>query len=314
MEKPRAFITGITGQDGVYLSKLLLEKGYEVYGVSSKEPSIQPSVTEYRVLDIRDHERLSEYLAEVHPQECYHLAALHRSSSATASQVEERASIETNVVPVHTLLSTLKAVNPDCRVFLAGSCHMFGEATQTPQNEQTPFAPKNIYAVTKAAATLLGRLYRDQHKMFVCTGILFNHDSPLRSTDFVTARIAKAAADISKGRSGELVLGNLDARVDWGFAGDYVQAMHTMLSNSQAEDFVIATGELHKVGDFVQLAFERVGLDWRPYVKEDAAAYRPVSKAVYQGDVTAIHTRLGWRPQTTFSELVNMMVDHYLDI
>lgn len=318
MEKRRAFITGVTGQDGTYLSAFLLDRGYEVYGVDAQGHVPRVSLTGYQSFDIRDREALHTFLREAVPHGVYHLAAFHRSSAQTLLSVdldtEERGSWETNVLSVQTILSTLSAHVPHCRVFLAGSCHMFGEAQGMPQSEQTPFKPTNIYAVTKVAATLLGRLYREQKRLFVCTGILYNHDSPWRGPDFVTARIAKTVVDILHGRASELVLGCLDAQVDWGFAGDYVEAMYAMLQAPSAEDFIIASGELHTVEEFARIAFARVGLDGQKYMREDAHLYKPVSSCVYQGDTHAIQTRLGWKPKTSFSSLVRMMVDHYLSL
>ncbi len=315
MEKRRACITGVSGQDGTYLSALLFSKGYDVYGIDALDRVPPAGVKDYRVLDIGDHDVFSACLKEIQPHECYHLAAQHRSSASavTTTDGDERMAFTTNVLSVHTMLHVLRHQNPDCRVFLAGSCHMFGEAKESPQTEQTAFAPTNLYGVTKVAATLLGRMYRDREKMFVCTGILCNHESPLRSMDFVTMRIAQAAVDISRGKATELVLGNLGAMVDWGFAGDYVRAMHMMMCATVPEDFVIATGELHSVGEFAACAFTRVGLDWKMYTREDANVYRPVAQTVYRGDAQAIRQRLGWRPERTFQDLVCMMVDHCLD-
>ncbi len=311
----RALITGATGQDGTYLARYLISKGYEIFGIDAPGHATRADMTLVE-LDLRDHDRLASYLKDTQPDECYHLAAFHRSSAVRTegnqATDDERASIETNFESVQTILSTLAMVKPSCRVFLAGSCHMFGDATESPQSERTPFAPTNIYGITKTAAMHLGRLYRREKKMHVCTGILYNHESPLRGPDFVTAKIAHAAVEISRGTMERLTLGNLDAQVDWGFAGDYVEAMHAMLQADVAEDFVIGSGELHRVKDFAEIAFARVGLDWAKYVSEDAGVYRPVSSAVYHGDIRAIGERLGWKPGTSFKTLVEMMVDRYL--
>ena len=312
MDKKRALITGATGQDGTYLVDLLRSKGYDIHGIDAPGHAARVPMTMHEV-DLRDRGRLSAVIAELRPDELYHLAAFHRSSAARTegedASDDERASIETNFLSVQTILSTLHAVKPSCRAFLAGSCHMFGEAMESPQTERTPFAPTNVYGITKTAAMHLGRFYRNEKGMHVCTGILFNHESPLRGPDFVTAKIARAAVDIKNGKAAELVLGNLDARVDWGFAGDYVEAMHAMLSAEIPEDFIIASGELHRVRDFVEIAFARVGLDWTRYVREDASAYRPVSASVYHGDTSSIRARIGWTPKTSFKQLVEMMVD-----
>jgi GDPmannose 4,6-dehydratase len=313
MEKRRAFITGAAGQDGTYLSDYLISKGYEVWAVDAPGTVPRSRVEHFRAIDICDADVFAAFLREARPHECYHLAAFHRSSAShvasTDEGADERASIETNLLSAHTILRTLHESKPECRVFFAASCHMFGDATEIPQTERTLFAPTNIYGVTKVAATLLGRFYREQEGMFVCTGILYNHESPLRGPDFVTARIAQAAARIKYGSTEKLTLGNLDAQVDWGFAGDYVQAMHAMLQAEKPEDFIIASGELHRVRDFAEIAFRHVGLDWTAYVQEDPSVHAPVSRAVYQGNASAIKERLGWKPTTSFKELVEMMVD-----
>lgn len=314
MSGRRALITGATGQDGTYLASLLHEKGYEVFGIDA--PGHEPRASDAHMVnfDLRDAASLSLHVKEIQPDECYHLAAFHRSSAAkdvSSHDDEERASIETNFISAQVILRALLDVKPACRVFLAGSCHMFGDVPETPQSEQTPFAPTNIYGITKTAATHLGRLYRGKG-MHVCTGILYNHESPLRGPDFVTAKIARTAVEISQGKADRLVLGNVDAQVDWGFAGDYVEAMRLMLQATEPEDFVIASGELHRIRDFAELAFRRVGLDWTMYVSEDPNAYRPVSATVYHGDARAIRDRLGWEPKVSFEALVAMMVDRYV--
>ena len=207
------------------------------------------------------------------------------------------------------LLRAIRTHRPACRVFLAGSCHMFGDPDHAPQTEDTPFRPTSLYGITKTAAAQLGRVYREQHGLFVCTGILYNHESPLRGPSFVTTRIVRGAVEIKRGLRTVLLLGDLDARVDWGYAGDYVGAMRRMLAADCAEDFVIASGELQSVRDLVERVFERVGVDWRPHVGQDATAHRPVSRAVYHGDPSRIRDRLGWTPTTSFDALVALLVD-----
>jgi GDPmannose 4,6-dehydratase len=310
-KKKRALITGVAGQDGTYLAALLRSKGYEVIGMDVPGSVPRTELSRYIACDVSDTIRLAECLRELRPDECYHLAAFHRSSSVRENESvedQDRMSLETNLLSAQTILRTLSDVRPDCRVFFAGSCHMFGDANDVPQSERTPFSPTNTYGITKAAAAQLGRIYRTKG-MYVCTGILYNHESPLRGSHFVTSKIVRAAVDAARGKTDRLVVGNLDARVDWGFAGDYVRAMHLMLQAEKPEDFVIASGTLHRVRDFVEIAFARVGLDWRDYVTEDANAYRPVSRSVFHGDPTAIRDRLGWKPETSFKELVEMMVD-----
>jgi GDPmannose 4,6-dehydratase len=200
-------------------------------------------------------------------------------------------------------------------VFLAGSCHQFGDAPG-PQSEATPFSPTNLYGITKTAATHLGRYYRERHGMHVSTGILFNHESPRRRLDFITAQIAKGAVECLRGNQKELVVGDLNAKVDWGFAGDYARAMRMMVAADKPDDYVISSGELHTVGEFVTEAFDyaRLKLDgpYHNFVREDPSTYRPVSKTTYFGDNAKIRNRLDWNPQVGFKQLVHMMVDHYL--
>jgi GDPmannose 4,6-dehydratase len=314
VERRRAFITGIAGQDGIYLTKLLRDKGYLVFGVAAPGASLAEDEAQIQFFDVRECDRLASFLREVQPDECFHLAAFHRSSSARVHTEEARdefVSIETNVLSVQVILSTLFASRPACRVFLAGSCQMFGDPSETPQTEQTPFNPRTIYGITKVAATQLGHIYREKG-MHVSTGILYNHESPFRSPEFVTSKIARMAVEISQGTADRLALGDVSARVDWGFAGDYVEAMHLMVTADQPRDYIISSGELHSVGEFAKLAFECVGLDWKRYVVEDPGAYQPVAKGIYFGGSSAIRERLDWRPKKQFREIVEMMVERYL--
>jgi len=315
--QPVALITGICGQDGTYLAEHLRDTGRRVVGIDRAAPSQRlAQFADVRTIDHRDEAALTALVREVEPVECYHLAAYHRSSQTPTDgptlAEEERLYLQTNVLATHALLSALRTHQPRCRIFLAGSCHMFGEPTVRPQDETTPFAPNSLYGITKVAVTSLARVLRERDGLFCCTGILFNHESPLRGPSFVTSRIARAAAHVARGGSERCVLGDLDAEVDWGFAGDYVRAMRLMLEAPAPRDYVISSGEMHRVRDFVELAFARVGRDWRPYVQQDSAAHRPVSRAVYQGSSARIHAELGWSPTTTFRELVEMMVDHHL--
>jgi GDPmannose 4,6-dehydratase len=306
----RALVTGASGQDGHYLTRHLVERGREVLGVSRRLPD--DPAGRHLALDITDHAGLRAVLADFAPDEIYHLAAYHRSSAARTDLSpadEQELYFRHNVDATRALLRSALELRPDCRVFLAGSCHLFGETDERPQNERTPIRPNSVYGITKASNLWLGRYYRQSLGLFCATGILYNHESPLRGPSFVTARIVRAAARIARGEKERLALGDLEAQVDWGFAGDYVQAMVAMLEASLADDFIIASGALHRVRDFVETAFAHLGLDWRQHVEQQDGVHRPVAKTVYHGDITAIGSRLGWQPRLPFEELVRQMVD-----
>ncbi|MDX2053227.1 MAG: GDP-mannose 4,6-dehydratase [Polyangiaceae bacterium] len=305
----RALITGVSGQDGYYLARHLLDRGREVLGVSRGRPS-HPAGT-HRVLDISEHAKLRELISEFAPDEIYHLAAYHRSSAAGVSlseKEEEELYFRNNIESTRALLRATLELRPRCRIFLAGSCHLFGNAQVSPQSETTPIRPNSLYGITKANNFWLGQYYRQSLGMFCATGILYNHESPLRGPTFVTTKIASAAARIAAGLEEELVLGDLDAQVDWGFAGDYVEAMVHMLEGDEPEDLIIGSGELHRVRDFAELAFAHVGLDWRLHVRQADGLHHPVARTVYFGDTTRIRKR-GWAPRVPFPELVRQMVD-----
>lgn len=310
----RVLVTGAAGQDGTYLARLCAARGDHVVGLSRRRVS-DPAFADARAGDITDHAELDALVRELAPDECYHFAAYHRSSQATSirPEDEERAYLETNLIALQALLASLRAHAPSCRVLLAGSCHMFGDVDVSPQNEDTPFRPNTLYGITKTAAAQLGRVYRESRGLFVCTAILYNHESPLRGPDFVTTRLARAAADVKRGRASTIGVGNLEARVDWGFAGDYAQAMARMLSAPTPQDFVVASGVLHTVRDFAEIAFAHVGLDWRQHVVQDTGMHRPVSRGVYHGDIARITAVLGWTPTTPFADLVRMLVDAQLE-
>ena len=322
----RALITGASGQDGHYLARHLIEQGKEVLGVSRRLP--REPVGRNVILDLGQHAELRALLAEFAPDELYHLAAHNRSSAAVAGRgapdgsgsaaVSSEAAREedlyffNNVEATRALLRTCVELLPRCRVFLAGSCHVFGDTQEFPQTERTPVRPNSVYGITKATSLWLGRYFRENLGLFCATGILYNHESPLRSPSFVTGRIARGVAQIVRGETNVLVLGDLQARVDWGYAGDYVRAMALLLEAEQPQDFIIGSGALHRVGDFVAIAFAHVGLDWQKYVRESPAVHRPVAQAVYHGDISAIR-RLGWQPELPFEDLVRQMVDAQLD-
>lgn len=335
MAKRRALITGISGQDGTYLAESLARHDVEVWGISRGAPSARVlAVANVRSLDVLDAAAVDGVIREVLPDECYHLSAYHRSSQVTPASAVPAASpasaspvisafddrdedtlyLRTNLLATSTLLSSLRRHQPRCRIFLAGSCHMFGEPDDLPQTETTSFAPNSLYGITKVASAQLGQVYRQRDQMFCASGILYNHESPLRGPGFITTRLAQAAVAISRGRAREVVVGNLEAEVDWGFAGDYVEAMRLMMAAPHPRDYVIATGTLHRIRDFARIAFGHVGLDWSRHVRQEATAHRPVSRVVYRGAPDKIERELGWRRKVAFPELVAMMVDHHLTL
>jgi GDPmannose 4,6-dehydratase len=316
----RALITGITGQDGSYLSELLLSKGYEVHGIVRRVAIEDPehrlqrinhilTKVELHAASLENFASILNVVDKVGPHECYHLAA---QSFVSYSFDDEFSTINTNINGTHYMLAALKERIPHCRFYFAASSEMFGNARETPQNEDTSLYPRSSYGISKLAGFHLTRNYREAYGMYALSGILFNHESPRRGFEFVTRKITKAVADIKLGLARELRLGNLDARRDWGYAGDYVEAMWLMLQQDQPEDYVVATGETRSVREFVQTAFDYVGLDWQDYVVVDEKFYRPSEIYELKGDATKARTRLGWKLSVSFEELVKMMVDEDL--
>lgn len=317
----RALITGITGQDGSYLSELLLEKGYEVHGIVRRVALEDPAHRLWRLNPILDritlhpatmesYASLFSAVEKVKPDECYHLAA---QSFVSYSFEDAFSTINTNINGTLFMLSAIKEKAPDCRFYFAATSEMFGHAKQTPQNEDTPFYPRSPYGISKVAGFDLIRNYRESYGLFACSGILFNHESPRRGFEFVTRKITSTAARIKLGLADELRLGNLAAKRDWGYAGDYVQAMWLMLQQPEADDYVIATNETHSVEEFVELAFDTLGLNWRDYVVVDKQFYRPAEVHLLKGDYSKGQRKFGWRPKITFTDLVKMMVDADLE-
>ena len=313
----RALITGITGQDGSYLTELLLEKGYEVHGIVRRVALEDAEHHLWRIRHCLDRIQLHaasmesfaslfRVLQEVRPDECYHFAA---QSFVSYSFEDEFSTINTNINGTHFILAALKAVTPSCKFYFAGSSEMFGKSANVPQNESTPFHPRSPYGISKVAGFDLTRNYREAYGIFACNGILFNHESPRRGFEFVSRKISRAVARVRAGESHELRLGNLDAKRDWGFAGDYVEAIWCMLQQQRPDDFVIATGESHSVREFLEEAFGYVDLDWRKYVKIDETLFRPAEVALLVGDARKAKKELGWTPKFLFKELVHMMVD-----
>lgn len=316
MSQKRALITGITGQDGSYLAELLLEKGYEVHGFVRQVALEDPEHRLLHLLPILDRLHLSagsvdsyasvhQAVAEIKPDECYHLAA---KSFVSYSFDDEFSTLSANINGTHFILAALQRLAPECRFYFAGSSEMFGQADDSPQNEQTSFQPRSCYGISKVAGFHLTRNYREAYKMHASGGILFNHESPRRGFEFVTRKITSGLARIVAGRARELRLGNLQARRDWGHARDYVRAMWMMLQQNSPSDYVIATGETHSVEEFVRAAFAEAGLDYREYVVDDQRLYRPAEVNVLRGDASKAREMLGWTPVVRFEELVKEMV------
>ncbi len=313
MAQKKALITGITGQDGSYLAELLLDKGYEVHGLVRRSSSFNTwridHVRERLTLhygDLIDAHSLVRTLQLIQPDEIYNLGA--QSHVKVSFEMPEYTADATGMGMLR-LLDAVRELSLNARVYQAGSSEMFGKVLETPQSERTPFYPRSPYAAAKVFAHWVSVNYRESYGLFVCNGILFNHESPRRGENFVTRKITKGLAAIRKGQARELRLGNLEAKRDWGFARDYVDAMWRMLQQEQADDYVVATGETHSVQEFLEEAFGYVGLDWRKYVVVDPRYFRPAEVDLLLGDPGKAKQRLGWQPQVSFQELVRMMVD-----
>lgn len=318
MENKVALITGITGQDGSYLAEFLLSKGYEVWGMVRRSSSL----TNERIKhfqdkinliegDLGDTSSLIRVLQKVKPREVYNLAAM---SFVKASWDEPVATGNITGLGVARILEAVKIVNPKIRFYQAGSSEMYGNAVESPQNENTPFSPANPYGISKLYGYWMTRNYRESYGLHACCGILFNHESPRRGFEFVTRKITDGVAKIKFGLAKEIRLGNLQAKRDWGFAGDYVRAMWMMLQQDKPEEFVVGTGETHSVAEFAKEAFKVAGIsNWEDYVVEDEQYMRPVDIKLLLADAGKAGKKLGWEPKVTFKELVRMMVEADLD-
>jgi len=313
MATRRALITGITGQDGSYLAELLLEQGYEVFGLTRRLSAtnfwrIEHLLDRLTLLpgDLLDQLSLIRVLEKVRPAELYNLAAM---SFVPASWDQPMLTGEFNSQGVTRVLEAVRVVDPGIRIYQASSSEMYGKVREVPQKESTPFYPRSPYGVSKVFAHYITVNYRESYNLFAVSGILFNHESPRRGLEFVTRKVTDGVARIKLGLAKDLRLGNLTAHRDWGFAGDYVRAMWLMLQQPVADDFVIATGESHSVQQLVEIAFARVGLDWKQFVKEDPAFLRPAEVDHLIGDASKAKTVLGWQPTVSFKQLVEMMVD-----
>lgn len=309
----RALITGITGQAGSYLAEFLLEKGYEVYGLVRRTSSRNLERINHlrhcvmlEGADLLDQSSIMSLIQRIKPMEVYNLAA---QSFVPASWDQPVLTGEITGLGVTKILEAIRLVDPAIRFYQASSSEMFGRVAAVPQNEHTPFYPRSPYGVAKAYAHYITVNYRESYDIYACSGICFNHESPRRGLEFVTRKITDGVARIKLGLANDLVLGNLEARRDWGFAGDYVEAMWLMLQQEQAEDYVIATGETHSVREFARLAFEYVDLNYEDYVTLDPRLIRPAEVDLLVGDASKARTHLHWRPKVTFQALVAMMVE-----
>ena len=309
----RALITGITGQDGSYLAELLLEKGYEVYGVvrrSSTETFERISPIKDRVAllqaDLTDQVSMVDVISQVRPREVYNLAA---QSFVPTSWGQPILTGDVTALGVTRVLEAIRVVDKSIRFYQASSSEMFGKVQETPQKESTPFYPRSPYGVAKVYGHWITVNYRESYGIYAVSGILFNHESPRRGLEFVTRKVTDGAARIKLGLSGELSLGNLDAQRDWGYARDYVRAMWLMLQQDSPDDYVVSSGETHTVREMCEIAFSHLDLDYREYVKTDPKFYRPAEVHLLLGDSTKARVRLGWRPEVDFPGLIRMMVD-----
>jgi GDPmannose 4,6-dehydratase len=313
----RALITGVTGQDGSYLAELLLEQGYEVFGMVRRASTENFARIEHLRRDIElvqadllDQLSLITILQRLQPHELYNLAA---QSFVPTSWEQPMLTAEFNAVGVTRLLEAIRLVDRNIRFYQASSSEMFGKVREVPQTEQTPFHPRSPYGVAKVYGHYITVNYRESYGLFACSGILFNHESPRRGKEFVTRKITDAVARIKLGVATELRLGNLEARRDWGYAKDYVRAMSLMLQQAQPEDYVIATGASHSVREAAEAAFAHVGLDWRQYVREDTTLLRPAEVDQLIGNAAKARERLGWQPTVEFRALIERMVDADLE-
>ncbi len=315
----KALITGITGQDGSYLTELLLEKGYEVHGLMRQTGLEQIKGSHHygaaenlyqrcklHPISLDNFPGLYRLVSQTQFDECYHLAA---SSFVGEKLADGYQTIQTNIAGTHYLLAALCEFQPKCRFYYAGTSEMFGRPNEAPQQEETIFMPRNAYGISKLAAFHLVRNYRETQGMFCCSGILYNHESPRRRPEFVTRKITLAVARISSGNQEKLELGNMDARRDWGYAPDYVRAMHSILTHDTPDDYVVATGKLHSVGELCEIAFSRVGLDWREHVVTNPMFYRVEDTVPLQGNPAKIKKEIGWVPQKKFKDMIHDMVD-----
>lgn len=322
MAKRIALITGITGQDGSYLSEFLLEKGYEVHGivrrVALEDPDHRLGRIHHLQNDVELHPASMEsypsiynVMKKVQPHECYHLAA---QSFVSTSFEDEFSTLNININGTHYMLAALHDIQPDCRFYFAASSEMFGKVAEVPQKETTRFHPRSAYGISKVAGYDLTRNYREAYELHASSGILFNHESPRRGFEFVTRKITSHVAKIKLGMIDECPLGNLDSKRDWGHSKEYVKAMWMMLQQDEPDDYVISTGETHSIREFAKIAFSHVGLNYQDHVKVDPRFFRPAEVDLLVGDATKAKEQLGWSYETDFPDLVREMVDSDLEL
>ncbi|HKX30417.1 MAG TPA: GDP-mannose 4,6-dehydratase [Blastocatellia bacterium] len=321
MNRKRALITGITGQDGSYLAEHLLAQGYEVHGIVRRVAMEDPDRRFHRISRLLDRIELHPASMESYPSifhvfshqeydECYHLAA---QSFVAESFADGFSTMNTNINGTHYMLAAVREIQPNCKFYFAGSSEMFGKVAEVPQLESTPFHPRSPYGISKVAGFELTRNYREAYGLYCCNGILFNHEGPRRGFEFVTRKISSSVARIKMGLANELRLGNLEAKRDWGHASDYVRAMHLMLQQPEPDDYVVSTGETHSVREFCELAFSEAQLDYQDFVKVDAKFHRPAEVDLLVGDSSRARQRLGWEPKYSFGDLVTEMVQSDLE-
>ncbi len=316
----KAFITGITGQDGSYLADLLVGKGYEVHGLVRRIASENQDERFSRIKhllavdkikihygDITSYPILWRLISLIQPDEIYHLAA---QSNAVISLEDDFGAFTTNALSAHSILSAIKELKPDCRFFFAATAEMYGDVKTSPQDEQTPLNPNTPYGISKTDGYLFAKMFRERYGLFACSGIMFAHESSRRGFDFVTRKITSTAAKIKTGLENKLVLGNLDSRKDWGFSGDYVKAMWLMLQQEKPDDYVIGTGVSHSVKEFVEKTFAILDLDWQKYVTVNQKFFRPLPAFEIISNPQKANNILGWRPETSFDDLVSAMVNN----
>ena len=318
----KALITGITGQDGSYLAELLLDKGYQVHGVVRRVALEDPEHRLARIKHILDkihlhpgslesYASIFDVVERIKPDECYHLAA---QSFVSYSFDDAFSTLNTNINGTLYVLSAIKEKAAKCKFYFAGSSEMFGLVKETPQNEKTLFHPRSPYGISKTTGFYITQNFREAYDIFACNGILFNHESPRRGFEFVTRKISLGVAKIKLNLAQELRLGNLEAKRDWGYAPDYVRGMWLMLQQEEPDDYVLATDQTHSIREFLQIAFDYVGLDWRKYVVQDRRFYRPSEVYLLQGDYSKARKMLGWKPEVKFQELVKIMVNADLQL
>ena len=321
MKQKKAIITGISGQDGSYLAEYLLSMDYEVHGIVRRVALEDPTHHMWRLQKVIDSlilhpgtlesfPPLYKIFRDVQPDECYHLAA---QSFVSNSFEDEFSTMQNNINGTHYILAALKDSCPECRFYFAGSSEMFGNVNESPQGENTRFYPRSVYGITKVAGFELTRNYRENYGMFSCTGIMFNHESPRRGFEFVTRKISSTAARIKFGIEKEIRLGNVEARRDWGFSGEYVKMMHSMLQQFKAEDFVIGTGKTHTVLEFVKIVFKELKLNYEEYLVIDSFFFRHDETGILVANATKAEEKLAWSPKVTFEELAIMMVKNDYD-